>query len=1311
MKPSRPSKPDPPAAPKGRADPKRARRSRRRRWAVRLLLGSLLLASIPVIVALHYTRPHNLKPLLEGLVAKEIGGDVTIGRAQLSWGGELTLDALWVDAPGLPKARDEFAKIFEAERLAVQLDYSRLWRGELRVRDIRLERPQLHIIEDLDTGELNLEMLEMAKREDKVEPFRLVLPPAIEINAARVRFAQVQGGKLETLRAMRLEGELTEDATQKRRYDFALRQYDAQAQVDATLTGQVDTAAPSLDVTLTGFRIDSAHRQLVPAGFRTWWDQLRPTGQLPNLTLRMDADINGRLRFDEAVLELHNVAMTPPYAEFSPPPAQPPAPEDVAPGSEADTAAEEPGGGVEPSEKYAPRMTEVSGRFVVSRDAVRVENLTGNIEGVRYHASGRWGFEPGAAGEMAVSTDPFTLDKNPRFIAALPMLGVKLYDRLQPSGRFQASTRFERAEPGQPIEVSGAVRLLGAQSRYYKFPFPIENLRGVVTFNRDTVRLENLTGDGPNGGTITLRGEISPPADGAAVRIAVEARAIPFDELVMDAFKPERRKGVELFFDQAMYTALIEEGVIRSSDAETGFEGGDEKRDGGENANESERAPMPPVFDLGGRVNVDVLIDRAYGKSAKYKVTTTIDAAGVRALFKHWPYPLIGRSGKIVVEPGQITLDRLVMESPTGGRGTIHGRLLQESKGAPLMPDLRVEDADLPIDKLLLHSIRTKQRRIVADLHPAGRVVGGVTITRPDLASKTQWRVEATVVDGTLRPNAGEYRLTGVAGGFKLGNTGLQLQRITGRRGEAELDINGFFNWAKDDRSFRLDVAGRALQIEPALLDLLPSDEPARKQLASRFEKHRPAGGTDARLIWESYVPEVLPTPGLDPASSDNGIMPAPPARSTYTLEVRPKQFGLDYKGDRLEFSDMEGRVTIRPTTLDIERLRAAFTTGTAEIDGLVGLGGGAPSALTLTAEADAHCPYTRKFLPDVVVELIDKFDVAGAYRMTEARLLVRPEPSPDQAELEFEGELELTDARLKLGVPIEQIRGTLGVIAQDYPGQTHPQLSIDLRADALRVADRRVAPLTVRLANSDAVPEFLEFDQMLGGVYGGVLFGTGRVPLASDGRYRLDLTLSDAAANPLLKPKKFDPTYRSTRDDAEVPGAGAVYFSDMDRDLSAGQASASLSVAAPLGDEDRRHGRGAVSITDAELFDHPVGTALLRVTNFSLPSGAPLRSASSRFLIDGDTLRFDELSVSGANLTIAGAGTMRISDTELNLVMVPRNAQAPRLGPVSDLWKMFKDELLAIRVTGPLKSPRTRVTSLRGLQSSWDGVFGDSEE
>ncbi|MBB6430637.1 hypothetical protein [Algisphaera agarilytica] len=1265
-----------PEAPKDAAPAKRRPRPGwRRRWALRIILASLLLALIPVVLAVHYTRPNNLRPLMEKLLSEELGGDVSMAKANLSWGGLLTLEHLWVDVPNLPKERDEFAKLFETERLAVQLNFSRLWRGELRVEDIQIDRPQLHIIEDLDTGELNLEMFQLGDDDDDgPDGFNLTLPPAINLNAARVRFAQVQAGEFKTIEAIRLKGELRENPNQDSLFDFELLQYDNEARVDAKLTGSLNTDTPSLNLNLDGFRIDASHRQLVPAGFRTLWDQLQPTGKLPSLSIHMDANEQGRLQLDEAILELDNVAITPPYEELGRAPSPP-----------------------EQGMPYNPRMTEVSGRFIVRRDSVRVEDFTGNIEGIRYYASGTWGFDPESKGMIAVSTDPFTLDEDPKFLASLPMVGVRIFERLRPSGKFQASTKFER-KPGESVEVSGVIKLLQARGMYHKFPFPIHNMRGVITFDRDTVRIDNLSGDGPNGGTVTINGEISPPADGAAVRIAVEARGVPFDDAIKNAFSEKRRKGVEMFFDPEMYAALVEEQVIRPSPKDD--EAGDTEPV--DIAAIEVDPELPPVFDMGGPVDVDVLVDRAFGPDSKYTTTVSIDARGVSALFRHWPYPLTGKSGTIVVGPGGITLNELVMESPTGGVGTLNGKIGQESKNAPMIPDLVISDADLPIDKLLLHSIRTEQRQTVIDLFPEGRLTGRSTVTRPDPEGDTQWRVFADVVNGTLRPFDGDYRLSAVAGKFELGNYGLTLNNLTGQRGDARLGITGHFDWGRDEDDFRLDIVGSNLRVEPALLDLLPPDEPIREKLVTLQENHNPAGSVGAELRWEK-LDHVSPDAETD---------------KTYVLTVEPDRFGMDFKGDRLEFSDMAGTLTVRPGTIDVDQLSAEFSTGTTEFNGLIGLDGITPTALTLAATADTHCPYTRKFLPAAAVDVLNGLEVTGDYRLSDARLLHRPAPQPGQTSLELDARIDLIDTNLQLGVPLTHLQGKLDARIRQFPGQSKPLMAFDLYADELRASERRIAPLTVNLANTPQDTGHLRFDPMLGGVYGGILVGAGSIPLDKEGSYRFDLTLSDVEVEPFLKPAIADPTHPDSPTVLSAKSAAAndtppdrdlspVPFSAMDRDLSTGLLSASLTIEAPLSDATARRGRGALLITDARLIDKPLSTALLRASNLTLPSGAPLESASARYLVEGHTVRFDELSLAGPSLTIAGAGTMKLPETDLNLVMVSRNTAAPRLGPVSDLVNLFKDELLAIRVTGTLESPQTNVTSLGGLQRGWQDLFG----
>lgn len=88
--------------------------------------------------------------------------------------------------------------------------------------------------------------------------------------------------------------------------------------------------------------------------------------------------------------------------------------------------------------------------------------------------------------------------------------------------------------------------------------------------------------------------------------------------------------------------------------------------------------------------------------------------------------------------------------------------------------------------------------------------------------------------------------------------------------------------------------------------------------------------------------------------------------------------------------------------------------------------------------------------------------------------------------------------------------------------------------------------------------------------------------------------------------------------------------------------------------------------------------------------------------------MRFDELSISGPGLSISGAGTMTLPDQNLRLLMVSRSSDGPSIGPLTDLFEMFRDELIAIKVRGTLSEPTTEVTALSGIRKSISTLFID---
>ena len=412
-----------------------------------------------------------------------MGGEAHLDRAHLGFDGRLTIEGLTVGLPASLGHGPGYATLFDCQRIAVQLDIRRVWRGVVDAREVDIHQPRLHLVEDPQTGRLNLEDLPLPRGGGSSVELRL--PPRISLVGARARFATLDAAGVDRTDAvLRISGELREQADHPKRYDLALQTFGDDAVADAQLSGWVDTANPGLNLDLAGLAFNDSYRPFVPPAFRDLWDRLEPVGRVPTAAVNLETDSAGRIRLNRAVLEMSDVALTPPYAElglFD---------DDIAPRAAGP--------------RYAPRMTRVNGRLIADEQSVRIENLTGTIEGINYHLSGTWGLDAATPGALTLQTDAFTVQRNPLFVSGLPAAAATVFARLEPSGRFRATTHVRRATPGGDVAVSGRLEVLDARALYAKFPFPIEGLRGEIRFDPDAVHLDGLTGRGPEGGVITL---------------------------------------------------------------------------------------------------------------------------------------------------------------------------------------------------------------------------------------------------------------------------------------------------------------------------------------------------------------------------------------------------------------------------------------------------------------------------------------------------------------------------------------------------------------------------------------------------------------------------------------------------------------------------------------------------------------------------------------------------------------------------------------------------------------------------------------
>lgn len=1268
VKPTSPRNPAPaPTAPEAtRAE--RARRKPRRRRFWRRLRRTVLLVALTLAVALYVvTRPAQLKRIGEFALERITGLEASVASVAWNWRGRIDLDEVVLKAPGQVPGAD---RVFDAEHVQVNADLSRIWRGRVGLKSIVLLQPTLHVTEDVETGRFNLQWTE--EDDEPNRPIKLpVRLPEVFIRNGGFEFAEVRGGKFEPVGSLEIEGTLTEEPTQHGRYNFVLRQESAELPLteQPVLRGEVQLEDFEVRAVLEHFGIDHPQRNLLPRRMREWWDHLAPQGELPTIEVAYSADPGIGL---QATIALARGEITLPYGEFG------------------------------------TRMTEVSGRFRIDHETIHIEDLTGLVEGIRYDIDGSIdGFGADAAFDMRARTDVFTLEENPQYLTFLPPNIRKHYDRFSPSGQFRVQAQSTRTERGGPISGQGRLEVLGAKGSYFKFPYPIEEVYGVIAFSEERVELLNLAGRSPTGGAITINGVIAPPGKGAAVDVNVTARGVALDGLVTDAMEPKHRKVIELFLNPLEYARLIERGLVRPSDPAS--------LHGSIAIN-----PEAPVFDMGGRIDADIAIRRAFGPDQKTDVTTVIETKGAGMLFEHWPYPLTSAGGKLTIAPDYVAIEGVQARGLSGGSGVVDGRVHRPAVGTDaegrtqrdLIPEIALREVRLPADELLLASIPDQQADWIRKLGLAGTLLAdGQVFERED--GKIDFRLHGRLTDMTATPIGEQAVLGGFVGGFDLTRASLKLDKITGvsqRTGEdaTTVSVSGDLGWGSGDLTGDVRLSGTNLDLTPRLVDILPDDNEARRQVLRLFDEYRPTGRFDAELDYR--------TRSLRGTGGDH-----------FTLTMQPRVLAFDWGGGRAAFEQMAGVAVVRPQGVELGELRGTHPRGVITIGGQYPFGPEAEPRLRLRASGNGLDDTLRALVPGGVVRAIEGLEFAGTYELN-GSLIGRAarsagasaSPADKARELAFDAVVELSEASVEVGVAVRDLEGTLQVAALKRSDADWPLIDLRLDADHARISDRLVSPLTMWMATGDE-PDVLELREMIGSVYAGTVVGKGAVQLSEPNTWRFDLALQDVDLEPFLNPLgATDENAPSGPGIAATPIPGGGEPSTAAREpqerrsvapASTGKISASLAIEAEPEKPQTRRGRGDLEVRDASMVQRPLAMAVFQAASLSLPTGRSFDRAEARYQIVGDTVHFDNVELESPSVAIIGQGTMDFPTLELDLQMVTRNPAAPTIGPINDIFNMFKDELIAIRVTGPLGEPKARVVSFEAIRGSIGSLLGAKRE
>ncbi len=1290
-----PNSPTPtPAKPEDAGRPEAVARPRRR-WRRRVLWTMATLVVLAAAALFVVTRPFVLTPLVSRQLSGALGADVSVEKAVWHWRGGLELHGLAIDlasdAAAVGGSHEEYARLLEVQRLDVGLSPARLLAGNLDLRHIEIEAPVLRIVEDPETGGVNLRqwLLRPQDRASGGGP-TVTLPKQVRIANGRIAIETLQDGVLAPRASMQIDGTLSPDADGSGQ-TLLLEQIGdlPEGQTPLRITGRITSSPASITLEVADFDLAQPIGVLASPQLRGLWTELDPDGALPTLRARFADDGAGNLRLGHAELVLKGLAVTVPVESLglteeleAPATMDRPTTDDDGLATASET---------EPTKTKAPyaiRMTEVDGRFVVEDSTLSVEGLTGMIEGLRYHVNGRAQLSRKGALQLEVRTDAYELPESPPFILRLPAAARQIYGEYQPRGTFRTSVHIER-QPGQPVTYVGQADLIDVRAAFHKFTYPIRGLNGRVLFDERGLAFRGLAARGPNGGRITFEGVVTDPGPEALADVTIRMERLPIDEHLMGALNEQARGAIGMFLHRPSFDRLVQRGLIGAARTD------ENTKPLGEAALDTQ-ADAPFVFSLDNRVNGQVRIVRDLTLGPEAIVATTVEGKGLNVLFEHFGYPMTLDGGQLVIRDTHIDVDALALRGPGGMSATVNGDLTRRP-GEAFVPDLRVTAFKSPVNRYLLAALPSAAEETLRDLSVRGDVSAEVRVTGDD-DGQPRWRLTGELRRGHAQPYDGKFALDAITARFDIDGQRARINALTGRHGPAVIDLSAEIPYgpiaqgANHIPDVRIDATATNLPVSASLLDLLPPDTEVRGQLAALFERFDPGGRTQARLslAWPSVVEHAETPKANQSAAADGGVR--------IDLELEPKELALTHQGQRVTASEMTGRVFAAADHIRLEALRGALADGWAQADGVIGLHGASDTALTLSGALPVDAPLLKAALPENINAAVEGLSLRGPVTLEDARLLHRVAPAGRPA-IEFDAAFKFDGNTAQLGVPITDLKGTLDTAVRAYEGDRPTELRLALNAQRVRAAERLIAPLQASLTNVEH-PGWLAVERVTGRVYGGTVTATGGLPLDGRGNYQLELSLQEAALGPFLDPPDDAPAAAVPSDPAPnaatMPAPGAVV-----RSLDSGVVSANLALEADMADASTRRGRGAVLVRNAQLFQKQGGIGLLRVLNFAAPSSQGLDSADARFLIDRDLVRFDHLEVTGPGLELRGTGTMTYPDTELDLTFFTRNKNAPQLGPLSDFLNAIKDELVSIRVTGTLADPRAGVAPLSGARNA----------
>lgn len=917
---------------------------RRRRWWARLLLILGLAAAVTGFVV---TRSAVLIPLIEPILAREIGGEVRIGAAKIAGPRKIVLLDVVVQSPDDPGDPGEVLRV-SAIRLRTSI--LSLLLGRSADFEITLIEPRFRVSEDAHHPNRFTFLSLRRSGDDSASESGLI----VHVERGLVEVGTHEGERFTLSGSLRVGGTLHSWPDNPDLFSFDMTEINERGHAvgaDGILVkGKVNVRTLETEGRVDGLVFSDRIRKLCPLMLQEWWKRLELDGRVSTAQYWLSEDTGLR-----AQLVVEDVGLTIPL----------PDPKKLW-SRYVDGRRLEPEG--------LPRMRVERGQIWFEQDTVHLRNLVGTltsnlgegeVAGVPYEVSGSIGPLPDLLwvdrsewGDRVLEQTPLVLSFYLRdfeydseagaenSVIELPRQVTSVFERFNiQSCTLDMNIEIRRDRPLRddggdvvpaPLRTFGTATISDGRGAYAKFPYPLKDVRAELEFDQDRVRVVTLLGRGLHGGEFSMGGFVTPlDTKWPHVELDINASGLPVDELLQRALPAHLAAAIDTILHVPSFQRLEEAGALPDEDtvaaarraldellaADSGDEAPDDPELRDRRIGALRRIVANGPFKPGGTIDLQLAIRRDEGRGHKTRATGTIEIVEAGFVIDFFPYPIIVKDQSIEVTEHGVVLEDMLAETAGGGQALFSGTIEVVERDGESRTEVNLSIGVLGdlINPALIEAIplagrgeRAGENGQPSSLELAGRLLraGGIegllnlegTIAT-DPGEDPTWDFGVELLDDSAVPDDSiteamravgllwpvGFALSDVRGVVRITPNAVIFDSITGSRGMGEVKITeGRLETVGAERRTSFDIEFRNLALEDYLLDLFADDGPV-----------------PARAFWDRYRPRGFFSAWLSYRSVNGKAAPL-------QLEVAPHEISLEIDGERSTvFGEEEHRAII----------------------------------------------------------------------------------------------------------------------------------------------------------------------------------------------------------------------------------------------------------------------------------------------------------------------------------------------------------------------------------------------------------------